>query len=81
MFRSDAELMSEVKAELWADPELDATDVRVRVEAGVVWLSGSIRSLHELVAAGRAAWRVCGVEAVANGLRVDRPVPRRASRR
>lgn len=79
MIKSDAQVRSEVEAELRAEPELDAGHIRVRVEAGCVWLSGSVSSLHELVTAGKAVWRVCGVEAVGNGLRIDWPAQHGAS--
>jgi osmotically-inducible protein OsmY len=79
MPRSDEELRARVLGELREDPRVNATRIHVRVEAGVVWLSGSATSLSEVVAAGRAVWQVGGVKALGNGIRVEWPAGRRSS--
>src|SRR5512140_39821 len=67
------ELEDKVLAELRWEPSVDATDVGVVVEGGVVTLTGAVGSWAEKLAAERAAQRVLGVRGVANVLIVRRP--------
>lgn len=68
--RSDNKVHSLVLAELEWTPEIDASDVQVEVEAGVVTLSGEVGDYFEYLAAARAMRRVHGVAAVLNRLTV-----------
>lgn len=72
--RNDAQLQSDVRAELAWDPRVDDSVVRVAASDGVVTLTGSVPSYADKVAAARAAERVFGVRAVANDLAVQIPV-------
>lgn len=68
--KSDAQLRSDVVAELTWDPAITATDVGVIVKDGVVTLTGHPSSHAEKYAIERAAQRVQGVKALA----VEMPV-------
>jgi osmotically-inducible protein OsmY len=74
--RSDAVIQMDVLSELDWDPEVDATEVGVEVDDGVVTLTGWVDSYAKKVAAERAAQRVEGVRAVANDLSVKRHATR-----
>jgi osmotically-inducible protein OsmY len=63
--RSDAQLRSDIVAELTWDPAITATDVGVIVKDGVVTLTGHPSSHAEKHAIERAAQRVKGVKALA----------------
>ncbi len=63
--RSDAQLRSDIVAELNWDPAITATDVGVIVKDGVVTLTGHPSSHAEKYAIERAAQRVQGVKALA----------------
>jgi osmotically-inducible protein OsmY len=63
--KSDAQLRSDVVAELTWDPAITATDVGVIVKDGVVTLTGHPSSHAEKYAIERAAQRVQGVKALA----------------
>lgn len=73
--KADAELRSDVAAEIAADPSVDAGRVAVAVHDGVVTLSGWVSSLPAKHAAEHAAQRVSGVRALAIDLEVDLPDP------
>lgn len=68
--RSDEYIRRDVEAELGWDPDVDATDIAVTVQAGVVTLLGFVKKYTEKYAAERIAKRVLGVKAVANDLEV-----------
>ncbi|CAN7758857.1 BON domain-containing protein [Variovorax sp. LjRoot84] len=63
--KSDAQLRSDIVAELTWDPAITATNVGVIVKDGVVTLSGHPSSHAEKYAIERAAQRVKGVKALA----------------
>jgi len=63
--RSDAQLRSDIVAELSWDPAITATNVGVIVKDGVVTLTGHPSSYAEKYAIERAAQRVKGVKALA----------------
>ena len=63
--KSDAQLRSDIVAELTWDPAITATDVGVIVKDGVVTLTGHPSSHAEKHAIERAAQRVSGVKALA----------------
>jgi osmotically-inducible protein OsmY len=68
--RSDTEIQRDVEAELKWTPEVDDTDVAVKVKNGTVALTGFVRSSFQKYRAERAARRVKGVAAVANDIQV-----------
>jgi osmotically-inducible protein OsmY len=65
---TDKELKQHVQNALDWEPSLDATDVGVSVDGGVVTLRGNVPSFFEKMTAERVALRVYGVKAVANDL-------------
>jgi osmotically-inducible protein OsmY len=71
--RSDSDIRRDVEDELRWDPDLDATDIAVSVNNGVVTLAGFVRSYIEKYEAESAAKRVAGVLAVVNDLEVRLP--------
>jgi osmotically-inducible protein OsmY len=71
--RSDAEIERDVKEELTWDPDLDATDIAIKVKDGVVTLAGFVKSYTDKYEAESAAKRVAGVRAVANDIEVRMP--------
>lgn len=67
---SDSEVKKNVEHELEWDAGLDASDVAVTVNSGVVTLAGSVHNYSEKVQAERAAKRVKGVYGLANEIDV-----------
>ncbi len=67
----DEEIQHEVLDELLWDPRVEATDIGVSVDGGVVTLTGTVKSLSMSSAAEEATHRVKGVKAVANNLQVS----------
>jgi osmotically-inducible protein OsmY len=70
---TDPQLQQHVVSALDWDPSVDAADIGVTVENGVVTLRGDVKSFLEKEAADRIALHVYGVKAVANDLRVQLP--------
>ena len=68
--RTDAEILSEVQAELKWEPRVQFTEIGVAVKGGVVTLTGWVDSYSKRWAAEEAAHRVRGVKAVANDIEV-----------
>ena len=66
----DRELQEHVLRALDWEPNIDAADIGVSVDEGVVTLRGDVKSYSEKVAAERVALRVYGVKAVANDIAV-----------
>ena len=66
--RTDEDIRRDVEAELVWEPDLDSTDISVKVEDGIVTLTGFVRSYTEKYDAERVAKRVLGVKAVVNDL-------------
>ena len=71
--KSDAQLRSDVLAELDWDPAIEAGAVGVSATEGVVTLTGHLGSHAEKDAAERAAQRVQGVKAIAVEITVKLP--------
>jgi osmotically-inducible protein OsmY len=71
--RTDKELQQHVMDELTWEPSLDAAQIGVSVDSGVVMLSGTVRSYSEKWAAERGAERVKGVRAVTDEIAVILP--------
>jgi osmotically-inducible protein OsmY len=67
---TDKDLKQHVQNALDYEPGVDASDIGVSVDAGVVTLRGNVASYTEKLAAERVALRVYGVKAVANDLDV-----------
>jgi osmotically-inducible protein OsmY len=68
--KSDLELKREVQRELDWEPRVDATDIRVQVEDGIVTLNGSVSAYAQKVAAREAAHRIVGVLDLVDELQV-----------
>src|SRR5215469_12879211 len=64
--KSDSDIRCAVEAELSAHPLVDDTDIVVKVERGVVTLSGYVRTLFHKFGAEDAVKRVAGVVRVIN---------------
>ncbi|WP_026554403.1 BON domain-containing protein [Arthrobacter sp. 35W] len=69
--KSDLKVQSDVMDELKWTPDVDSAGIGVSVHDGAVTLSGSVASLPERIAAGKAALRVRGVATVADDLVVE----------
>jgi osmotically-inducible protein OsmY len=72
--RLDSDIRRDVEDELRWDPDIDATDIAVAVNNGVVALTGFVRSYSQRTQAERDAKRVAGVLGVANDIEVRLPV-------
>jgi osmotically-inducible protein OsmY len=68
--KTDKELQRDVLDELAWEPSVDAAEIGVSVENGVVILNGVVKSLNEKWTAERVAQRVDGVRAVTDELGV-----------
>ncbi len=71
--KTDREIQENVLEELRWDRRIDAADIGVAVEDGIVSLSGSVNSFAERQAAQEAALRMSGVHDVANDIHVKVP--------
>ena len=69
----DKQLRRAIMDELEFDPRIDAANVGVAVDDGIVTLTGHVASYVEKVAAENAARRVKGVRAIAEELEVRYP--------
>jgi osmotically-inducible protein OsmY len=67
---TNKEMKQHVQNALDWEPSIDASDIGVSVDEGVVTLRGNVGSYVEKVSAERVALRVYGVKAVANDLSV-----------
>ena len=70
---SDTDIKRDLEDELRLDPDLDATDIAVAVDKGVVTLTGFVRSFSDKWEAEAAAKRIAGVVGVANDIEVRLP--------
>jgi osmotically-inducible protein OsmY len=68
--RADTDIEKDVNAELKWSPDVDDTDIAVKVKGGVVTLTGFVHALFEKYRAETAAARVVGVAGVANDIQV-----------
>src|SRR5687767_5185688 len=71
--KTDIEIKRDVEAELRWVPDVDEADIAVKVNDGVVALTGFARSFSDKYQAETAAKRVAGVTAVANDIDVRLP--------
>jgi osmotically-inducible protein OsmY len=67
---NDKQLRQLVVDELEYEPSIDAADIGVAAENGVVTLSGHVTDYVHKMAAERAAWRVKGVKGIAQKIEV-----------
>ena len=67
---TDRELQQHVQNALDWEPSIDAADIGVSVDAGVVTLRGDVRTYSEKATAERVALGVYGAKAVANDINV-----------
>ena len=68
--RSDVEIKRDTEEHLRWDPAVDATDIAVTVQEGVIALSGFVQSYAQKREAERDAKRVAGVLGIANDIAV-----------
>jgi hypothetical protein len=69
--KSDAQLQSDVEAELEWDPSIDARGIKVAVKNGMVVLTGLVPSYPDKTGADMAVKRISGVREVRNDLSVE----------
>jgi osmotically-inducible protein OsmY len=70
MTMTDRDLQEQVQKALDWEPSVDAADIGVSVENGIVTLRGDVKTYWEKAAAERVALAVYGVKAVANDVNV-----------
>jgi len=68
--KTESDIRNDVEAELRWAPDVDDTDVAVKVNDGIVTLTGFVRSYSDKYQAEAAAKRVAGVAGLANDLEV-----------
>jgi osmotically-inducible protein OsmY len=71
--KTETNIEKDVESELRNEAYLHANDITVKIDRGIVTLAGSVPNLGERRMAELAAYRVHGVYAVANDLRVVLP--------
>ena len=71
---TDNDIKRNVEAQLRWDPDIDATDIAVSVNDGVVTLTGFVHSYSQRYEAEREAKSVRGVRGVANDIEVKLPI-------
>ncbi|MBD3187754.1 BON domain-containing protein [Candidatus Bathyarchaeota archaeon] len=71
MVKSTELKKQDVIDELTWDSKVDASQIQVKVEDGVVTLSGTVRSYSERIDAERDAWSVRGVKDVKNDIEIN----------
>ncbi len=71
--RTDADVRTNILAELRSAPDVDAAHIGVAVDHGVASLTGHVSSYAEKLAAMNAAYRIRGVRAVADEIVVRVP--------
>ena len=71
--KSDTQIKKDIEEELLWTPDVDETDIAVKVIDGVAALSGYVRSYAEKYQAEATVKRVLGVAGVANDLEVRLP--------
>ena len=75
MSKTDNQLKEDIEQELRWDPKVNAAQIGVSVDKGVVSLLGAVDTFPEKWAAEDATKRVCGVRTVVQNL-WDRAEPR-----
>jgi osmotically-inducible protein OsmY len=67
---TDRQIQQSVLSELDWNPSIDATDIGVTVDNGIVTLRGDVKTFAQKAAAERVTLRVYGVKAIANDVNV-----------
>lgn len=70
--RSDERIEEEVNDALWRHGDIDASDIEVKVESGIVTLTGTVEDRETRRAAEMAIENLGGVEDVRNELRLKK---------
>jgi osmotically-inducible protein OsmY len=68
---ADTDIQRHVESELFACPDLDETDIAVKVANGTVTLTGYVRNFFDKYGAEDAARRVRGVSTVINAIMLN----------
>lgn len=68
---ADTDIQRHVESELFACPDLDETDIAVKVANGTVTLTGYVRNFLDKYGAEDAVRRVRGVSTVINAIRLN----------
>ncbi|MFP4348434.1 MAG: BON domain-containing protein [Thermodesulfobacteriota bacterium] len=71
----DERIKKDIVDELFWDGRIDASDITVRVDGGIVTLSGEVPAFEDISAARDAAWSILGVVDVIDNLVVNFPTP------
>jgi osmotically-inducible protein OsmY len=71
--KTDEKIKVDVVDELHWDTRVDASDTKVRVDNGVVTLTGKVPTFGTRTAASEDAWSISGVRQVENRLEVELP--------
>lgn len=66
----DGSITTKAKADLLAAKNVKSTHIHVKTRKGVVWLTGSVPSADDKVAAGEVVEAVKGVSSVKNHLKI-----------
>jgi osmotically-inducible protein OsmY len=75
MASADEKIKTDVVSHLTWDSRVDASKIKVEVNAGIVKLEGSVPSTSTAMAAVDAAEAVAGVTDVINAMRIETPMP------
>jgi osmotically-inducible protein OsmY len=73
--KTDMDLRDDVLDELRWEPAVNAAEIGVAVKNGVVTLTGTVDYYPQKLGSERAALRVSGVRALANGVKIRLPGP------
>jgi osmotically-inducible protein OsmY len=71
--KTDTQLRHDVLDELQFDPSVDANQIGVIAQQGIITLTGAVETFGEKLAAERVTKGVYGVRAVANDIHVHVP--------
>lgn len=69
--RSDSDMQRRIEAELFSCPDVDETDISVKVSDGIVSLNGFVSDFLHAYGAEDAVKRVAGVVAIANSIEIQ----------
>lgn len=76
---NDKRLRQDVIDELDFEPSIEAADIGVIAENGVITLTGHVPTYAQKLAAERAVWRVKGVKAIAQEIQVRLPSDKKSN--
>lgn len=75
MQRSDEVIKKEVVDELYWDNRIDASNINVTVDDGIVKLSGEVPTYNSLTLGRSLSWRIGGVKDVEDNIKVNYVLP------